>query len=415
MNELNTKIIELSKDGGIEAMLEMEKLLEQALLQNPQNINLLLRLAILEQEVPLADHHKSIAVLESVLKIDPSNAIALILLAYVHYHNIGVINGSLFEQLISNPTKDPEIKSMLKYTASWLYAPQNDKKNVEKWLIESITECQSHVYNYSNLAELSLKQNRYAEAKKLIQHGLKNVEKLYIGNIGYADETDIQEFLGERIKGIYLTDMNYNRLKVLEAEAILREQLVQDPLNIDLLLRLSIIERGHFNADFEQRTASLQKALKLDPDSVTALLILAYVSYLNKKTIDEPLFKKLIAIKTHDPEINSMLLYAASWFYVGKDATKQEELLRQSIYEYPNHRNNYYDLANLCTDQNRFSEAKAFREKAIKNITKVYSFEEDMETIADLNRFLNESIKGIYIHEDGFKYLQEQLANTPNA
>ena len=33
-----------------DAMLEMEKLFEQALLLDPQNINLLLRLAILEQK-----------------------------------------------------------------------------------------------------------------------------------------------------------------------------------------------------------------------------------------------------------------------------------------------------------------------------------------------------------------------------
>ena len=74
--------------------------------------------------------------------------IVLILLAYVHYHDIGFINRSLFEQLTSNPTNDPETKSMLKYTASWFYASQNDKKNWKQWLIESITACQSHVYNY---------------------------------------------------------------------------------------------------------------------------------------------------------------------------------------------------------------------------------------------------------------------------
>ena len=49
MNNLDKKIIELSKRGNQDDMLEAEKLLEQALQDDPQNTDLLLKLAVLVQ------------------------------------------------------------------------------------------------------------------------------------------------------------------------------------------------------------------------------------------------------------------------------------------------------------------------------------------------------------------------------
>ena len=51
------------------------------------------------------------------------------------------------------------------------------------------------------------------------------------------------------------------------------------------------------------------------------------------------------------------------WFYVGKDTTKQEELLRQSINEYPNHSNNYHDLSKFMYRPKQVSEAKISEKK----------------------------------------------------
>lgn len=407
MKEFDAKILDLCKAGGIEAMLEMERLFEQALLQDQHNIGLLLRFAILVQEVPLADHVKSISILETILTIDTNNPIALLILAYVYYHNIGIIDESLYQQLISNPTNDPEIKSMLKYCASWFYVTRNDNHNVEKMLIESIDACQAHTYNYKKLAELRLRQNQPAGAKQFIKKALINVKKIYTNYTDYINQIDVQQFLGERIKGIYLTDSNYYDLKMLEAEAVLKEQLCRDPLDIDLLLGLAITEDGYFSAGYEKHIATLQKILNLEPDNVTALLILAYMSYHKNKRIDESLFKKLITIKTNDPEINAMRLYVASWFYAGKDAKKQEELLRQSIGAYPYHVRNYFELATLCEKQNKVEEAKIFNEKAMNNIVKVYSFLEYTEKLADIENFLNRAIKGTYISNSNFKRLQK--------
>ena len=407
MNELDTKILKLSQVGGIETLLEIEKLLEQALNKDPHNIDLLLRLAILEQEVPLADHERSTSILENILKRDPSNAIALLLLSYVNYYCIpGILNESLFQKLISLKTGNKETDSMLKYAASWFYTDHTNNNNLEQLLKESIKTCQSHVYNYSKLAGLYLKQNRPTEAKLLVQKALKNVVKIYTDEDCH-DITNVQEFLGERIKGIYLTTINFQTLKKIEMEAIIREQLKQDPLNLELLLKLSTIEIMKYQINYKG-IASLEKILSIDSNNVIALLLLAYVDHSYKKMIDAILFQKLTSIKTSNPEINSMLLYAASWFYVDNDK-RREELLRQSINEYPYHVRNYLDLAMLYSHQNKPDIAKDLIKKALNNIVKVYSFFEDIESFGDVESFLNKYIKGIYQSEQSYNGLKEML------
>ena len=94
---------------------------------------------------------------------------------------------------------------MLLYAAS-LYCKINaNNEDLENLLKQSINLWQGHRYNYMELAQLYLKQNRAAEAKELIQNALKNVVKIYSDDFSNdnPDVTDVKEFLGERVKGIY--------------------------------------------------------------------------------------------------------------------------------------------------------------------------------------------------------------------
>ena len=176
MNNLDTKILELSKRGNEEDMLEAEKLLEQALQNDPQNTDLLLKLAVLVQEFPYVD--LSIPRLEKILSYDPDNALALLILAETNYHLYTEISKPLFGKLISVTTGNAEIDSMLRYAATWFFIINPNDHELEKLLLESINICQSHVNNYKTLAELYMRQEKYSEAKKLLQKAMKNVVKI---------------------------------------------------------------------------------------------------------------------------------------------------------------------------------------------------------------------------------------------
>ena len=216
MKDLISKIIELSKDWGIEELEKIESLIENKLKEDPSNIALWLRLAILELVPPLVDHEKSIDSLNRALAIDKNNAIATLLLAYVNYYCVAGIDEELMNKLNSISTDDNEINSMLKYVASWFYIDK-DPKFEEMLLQESINSSEDHVYNYVHLAKLYFKQGRNQEAVVLVKKALDNIKKIYSLNDskeGY-DFTDVNKFLNERIKGICLTDSNLKFIKEL--------------------------------------------------------------------------------------------------------------------------------------------------------------------------------------------------------
>jgi len=405
MNNLDKIILELSVRGNQDDMLEAEKLLEQALQNDPQNTDLLLKLAILVQEFPYVS--LSIPRLEKILSYDPDNALALLVLAETNYHLYTEISKPLFDKLTTLITGNAEIDSMLRYAATWFFIIYPNDHELERLLLESINLCQSHVNNYKALAELYMRQEKYSKAKQMMQKAMKNVTKIYTKEVRtkeISDMTNIQRFIALYIKGTYVTDTD--SLKRLAAEANIREKLSNDPNNIELLLQLALVEPRNLLGGYEAAIISTQKILSYDPDNIIALIIWAYKIYIYGKS-DESLLKKLTSIKTNAAEINSMLLYITSWFYIGKDDKKQEELLRQSINEYPGHVCNYAELAKLYSKQGKNEEARKLWEKALDNI-KMFSnsdsidyitevpYQDGTEYIVDLNEFLNTVIKGTH-------------------
>jgi hypothetical protein len=125
----------------------------------------------------------------------------------------GGIDEVLKNRLITLHTPDAELNSMLKYTASWFYDnihENNDPKREEELLQESINLYQGHVWNYVHLADLYINQGHDKEAKELLETALRNVRKIYSDQeIAAYDSTNIDDFLAERIQGIYLTKDNF--------------------------------------------------------------------------------------------------------------------------------------------------------------------------------------------------------------
>lgn len=210
-HNLVSKIIELGKKN--ESPVIIEALIENQLKLDTNNIELLIRLSLLELEPPIADYDKSITCLKKILSIDKNNIYALLITAYIYDNCLGGIDEFLFKQITSIQTKNNELKSMLKYVASWFYDHKNIK-NKTQLLQESIKYCSNHVLNYVKLADLYFQQGRNEEANILIENALKNVKKIYSNKeIIESDSTDVTEFLNERIKGIHLTNLNFELIQ----------------------------------------------------------------------------------------------------------------------------------------------------------------------------------------------------------
>jgi hypothetical protein len=214
-DDLIKKIVEVSMDSGAED--KIEQLLEEGLSYEPKNIELWLRLAILESSPPIVDCDKSISCLQTIFNLDPNNISALLIFAYIHYYQLGGIDQVLFNKLISFHAPSNELGSMLRYAASWFYADRNIKLE-KKLLEESIELYKYHVWNYVDLAKIFSSEGKKQKAEILIDKGLTNVVKKYpVGPYNQPyDITDIEEFINEHIKGIYLTNTNYERIQKLK-------------------------------------------------------------------------------------------------------------------------------------------------------------------------------------------------------
>ena len=180
---------------------ETKTFLENKLKNDPNNIEALLLLVIIETNTPKSNPDANIRLLEQIINISKeTEAIALIFFAYIR--DFSYIDEDLLNRLNSLNTNNHEINSMIKYAISWFYAENTNYNNPileEKHLKESIELYQGHAWNYVHLARLYNKQGRNAESEQLIQKAQANV-KNEPENQDY-DPTNLNDFLNELIKG----------------------------------------------------------------------------------------------------------------------------------------------------------------------------------------------------------------------
>ncbi|QQR49068.1 hypothetical protein IPF37_05965 [bacterium] len=185
---------------------KLKKIFEEELHQDPQNIYLLFKLALLEIEPPRGDDVKCTKHLEQILAFDIDNAQALILLAYLK-------NTCLFEEadehfmnkLTSLKSSSNELNSMLRYVASCFFQFKGNREKQIFFLEESIALDPENVWSYFDLAQRYFSQSKNLEAKELIHKALKNIKKVYDDSFDDYDKTSLNDFLNHNIKGIYVT------------------------------------------------------------------------------------------------------------------------------------------------------------------------------------------------------------------
>ncbi len=220
-NDLVTKILELDKEDKEDKWVEIEKLLENGLKKDPNNIDLWIRLAVLELRSPFLDKEKSIECLENVFKIEKDHPIALLLKAYILDRDFDSFDKNLTNKLSSLKTDSDKINSMLRFAASWYYKKIKDFDREEKLLRESINFYKGHVWNHMRLAALCLEKGQEQETNELVKTALKNnlknissmVKKIPSIENWRPDPTNVNNLLYDFFSSMQLLKRKPNNVK----------------------------------------------------------------------------------------------------------------------------------------------------------------------------------------------------------
>ena len=103
---------------------------------------------------------------------------------------------------------------MIELVKSWYYQRKGNNELYEKYLLNSISYCNKHVSNYTELANFYAKKGKKDEAVKFAKKAISNIKVVYTrGSI--TDITDVEDFINEFFKGTLITEPNLNRIHKL--------------------------------------------------------------------------------------------------------------------------------------------------------------------------------------------------------
>jgi len=224
--------------------------------------------------------------------------------------------------------------------------------------------------------------------KELLIEKIKGLTKIY--NKTAADGAD--EYILELIKNI------------------IDEYLVKNPEDTDVRLRLAMLEFTVPWEDPELVSKYLNEIFKYDPHNIYATLTLACIQDTLRGEITDEVFAKLNNLVSENSEINSMIELAKAWYYECKDNSElYEKYLLSSISYCDKHVENYRALAYLYIQKGKKDEARKFAKKALNNVKVVYTQDSSTIDITDVEKFINEYIKGTHITNSNLKSIYELL------
>lgn len=128
MNEFYEEISEAINNYNIE---KVETIIESQLVIEPNNIDLLLRLAVTVLTVPLVDYAKSIVCLNRIFEYDKKNVAATILECCIHYYHLAGIDENLVNKIKCIDDTDSDICSLKKLILSWYFEDKDKTKKLK--------------------------------------------------------------------------------------------------------------------------------------------------------------------------------------------------------------------------------------------------------------------------------------------
>jgi tetratricopeptide (TPR) repeat protein len=207
-NEQFSKLINIFKNEKTkEAAEDLELFLEEHLAKNPYDTEIWIKLALVVYWAPLYDDLKAAECLKKILKYNPKNVRAILLLVYILDHCMG-FDDDLFKQLCDTCTDNEEYMSMIEYVKTSYYFDK-DEALYQASFEKSIECCDRFVWNHVKLGQFFLYKKNLEKGYYYLQKGIMNIEYVYDEHHPYPDALDIEEFFNERFKGIHMTQSNY--------------------------------------------------------------------------------------------------------------------------------------------------------------------------------------------------------------
>lgn len=203
MNNYEKEISEAIENYDIE---KAETIIEQQLLVYPNNIDLLIRLAVAVLTVPLVDYPKSLACINRIYKQDEKNRAATILECCVHYYHLAGIDEKLARKINNIDVNNAYTDSIKRLILSWHFAVIDREKQVEM-LSQAIALDPNNVESYIQLGRIFIDQGNVTEGRSLIKKALKNIKLVYDKN-NIFDFSDFNEYLNQKVRGIHLSNEN---------------------------------------------------------------------------------------------------------------------------------------------------------------------------------------------------------------
>lgn len=202
-------LLQAIKDDDMETA---ERIVKQQLERDKTNVDLWLKLAVIELQFPFDDYESALKCIEQIYQLSPNYLDALILETEIRWHYL-IITEALakrLEKAIATCDCD-EKKSILHYLLSLYYFTERDFEKEKINLEKSIQLCDQYVYPYESLGIL-LQDSDKEKSKKMFCRALKNVRKIYQKE-DFHDFTDFNTYVAEFITGTAISSINYDSIK----------------------------------------------------------------------------------------------------------------------------------------------------------------------------------------------------------
>jgi len=214
---MNNQILEQAKNmahqSDIVPLNQSEEYLEKAetiLLEYLKNhltdTDAWLLLTRIECNSPFDDHDRITHYAGHVLSYDPTNAYALLFLAYADYYLHGEIEADTFSKLCLAKNDDPEIMAMIE-VAKARYFESFNKTKYEQALQKSVDYSLNQQTNCTALGIIYWNQGKKKEGLYLIKKGIANTKVS-----DYWDSSEMECWLNYYYKGTQVTQSQYDHL-----------------------------------------------------------------------------------------------------------------------------------------------------------------------------------------------------------
>ncbi len=164
-------------------------------------------------------------------------------------------------------------------------------------------------------------------------------------------------------------------------------------------------------ADHPKAIACLERILEYDPDNIRALLLIVSIrSYFCG--IDQALLKKLESVTSDQRNLLSLIEYAKAMCYGAIDDNYMyEKSLIKSIEYCDKYVWNYVRLGDQYVNQGKKVEGIKLIAQGLKNVKKIFR-RGDFLDIINLERYIDEYLRGIDISSANFEYIINMLVKA---